>query len=133
MNTKHHIGLLIMRVSIAFTMLIYGISKWINGIDYIRLILNKYDLPSFFAYGIFIGEILMPILIIVGFRTKLVGLAFAIFCTTAIIMDRLPDLFSLNEFGGWSIDLIFIYLTFGIAQYFIGAGKYAVSTKNKWD
>lgn len=114
-------------------MLIYGISKFINGIEYIKNILDQYGLPSILSYGVFLGEILLPVFIIIGYRTKLSGIIFAIFCCIAIILDRLPDLFTLNQSGGWAIGLIFIYTVFGIALFFTGAGKYAVSTKNKWD
>ena len=133
MKTKQHIGLLILRVSIAFTMLVYGISKLTFGIDYIKDLVSQYGLPTFISYGVFIGEILAPILIIIGFRTKLAGLVFAVNCFVAILMDRLPDVLSLNEHGGWAIGLIFIYMMFGIALFFTGAGMYALSTNNKWD
>ncbi|GGK34253.1 GntR family transcriptional regulator [Yeosuana aromativorans] len=133
MNTKQHIGLLLLRISIAFTMLIYGISKLNFGIEYINGLLEQYGLPTFLGYGVFVGEFIAPILIIIGYRTKLAGLAFAINCFVAILMDRLPDVLSLNDHGGWSIGLIFIYMMFGIAMFFMGAGKYALSTNNKWD
>jgi len=133
MYKKQHIGLLILRVSIALTMLVYGITKLIFGIDFITSLLNQYDLPSFIGYGVFIGEILAPILIIIGYRTKLVGLVFAINCFVAVVMVQLPNLLKLNESGGWAIGLIFIYMMFGIALFFTGAGKYALSIKNKWD
>ncbi|MDG5491298.1 DoxX family protein [Psychroserpens sp. SPM9] len=133
MNTKQHIGILILRISVAFTMLIYGITKFINGIDFIKNLLTQYDLPAFFGYGIYVGEIIAPALIIIGFRTKLAGLVFAFNCLVAIVMVQLPNLLKLNEFGGWAIGPIFIYMMFGFALFFTGAGKYAVSTTNKWD
>jgi Predicted membrane protein len=133
MHTNQHIGLLIIRISIASTMLIYGITKLIFGIDFITGLLNHYGLPAFIGYGVYIGEILAPILIIIGYRTKLAGLVFAINCFVAILMVQLPNLFKLNEFGGWAIAPIFIYMMFGIALFFTGSGKYALSTNNKWD
>lgn len=133
MNTKQHIGLLVFRVSIAFTMLVYGISKLIFGIEYIKNLVHEYGLPSFISYGVFVGELIAPMLIIIGYRTRLAALFFAMNCFVAIVMDRVPDLFSLNAHGGWAIDLIFIYMMFGIAMFFIGGGKYALSTNNKWD
>lgn len=133
MKTKQHIGLLLIRVGIAFTMLLYGISKLNYGINYIHDLLEQYGLPTLLGYGVYVGEVIAPILIIFGFRTKLAGLVFAFNCFVAILMDRLPDVFSLNEHGGWAIGLIFIYMIFGVAMFFMGAGKYALSTKNKWD
>ncbi|MBW2936761.1 DoxX family protein [Aureisphaera sp. CAU 1614] len=133
MNQKQHIGLFLLRASIAFTMLLYGINKLIFGIEYIKDLLDQYGLPTFLSYGVFIGEIIAPILIIIGLRAKLAGLFFGIFCFIAILLDRIPDVLSLNENGGWSIGLIFIYMIFGLSIFFIGAGKYALSTSNKWD
>lgn len=133
MNTKQHLGLLLLRISIAFTMLIYGISKLISGIDFISDLIAQYGLPSFLGYGVFVGEIIAPTLIIIGYRTKLAGLIFAINCFVAIIMVQLPNLLKLNEFGGWEIGPLFIYTFFGIALFFIGGGKYGLSTENKWD
>lgn len=133
MNTKQHIGLLVLRVSIAITMLIYGITKIIYGIDFMKDVFTKYGLPSLFGYSIYIGEIIAPILIIIGFRTKIAGLVFAINCFAAILMVQLPNLLKLNEFGGWEIGPIFIYMMFGITLIFTGAGKFALSTDKKWD
>lgn len=133
MNTKQNIGLLLLRVSIASTMLIYGITKLVYGIDFIKDVFIQHRLPSFLGYGIYIGEIIAPLLIIIGFRTKLAGVVFAFNCFAAILMVQLPNLLTLNEFGGWAIGPIFIYMIFGIALIFTGAGKYAISTTNKWD
>lgn len=133
MNTKQNIGLLIIRIGISFTMLIYGITKLIYGIDFIKDVFTLHGLPSFLGYGIYIGEIIAPILIIIGFRTKLAGFIFAFNCLVAILMAQLPNLLKLNEFGGWAIGPIFIYMIFGVALIFTGAGKYAISTNNKWD
>ena len=133
MRTKQNLGLLLIRVSIAFTMLVYGITKLIYGIDFIKALFITYGLPSFLGYSIFIGEIIAPIMIIIGFRTKLAGVVFAYNCFAAILMVQLPNILKLNEYGGWAIGPIFIYMLFGIAVFFTGAGKYAVSTKSKWD
>lgn len=133
MTSKQHIGILLLRISIAFTMLIYGISKLFYGIEFISDTLIQYRLPSILGYGVFIGEIVAPILIIIGYRTKLAGLIFAVNCLVAIVLFRLPNMLELNEFGGWAIGPIFIYTIFGVALFFMGAGNYALSTQNKWD
>lgn len=133
MTTKQHIGILIVRVSIAFTMLIYGISKLRFGIDYISDKIAQYGLPSFLGYGVYVGEIIAPVLIIIGYRTKLAGLIFATNCFVATLMVQLPNLLKLNDFGGWKMGSLFIYTLFGIALFFTGGGKHSVSTNNKWD
>jgi putative oxidoreductase len=114
-------------------MLVYGITKLINGVSFISGLLSDYGLPSFFSYGVYIGEILTPLLIIIGYRTKLAGLIFAINCLVAILMVQLPNFFTLNEFGGWYVGPIVIYFVFGLAMFYTGAGKIALSSTNKWD
>ncbi|WP_138434217.1 DoxX family protein [Winogradskyella algicola] len=133
MKSKLDIGLLLLRTSIASTMLVYGITKLINGVSFISGLLSDYGLPSFLSYGVYIGEILAPLLIIIGYRTKLAGLIFAINCLVAILMVQLPNFFTLNEFGGWYVGPIVIYFVFGLAMFYTGAGKIALSSTNKWD
>ncbi|MEX0360472.1 MAG: DoxX family protein, partial [Allomuricauda sp.] len=63
----------------------------------------------------------------------LAGLVFAFNCLLAILMAQTQNLLTLNQHGGWSLDLLFIYLVAGIAFYFGGGGQYALSTTNRWD
>jgi len=133
MKTKQDLGLFLLRITLAATMLVYGISKMISGVSQIGNMLDSYGFPTFLSYGVYVGEIVAPLLIIIGFRTKLAGLVFAVNCLVAILMVQLPYFFSLNEYGGWSVGLIFIYFMFGLSLFFTGAGKFAVSTTSTWD
>ena len=133
MTRNLDLGLLLTRLGIGFPMLVYGISKIQNGIGFIQDLLTNLGLPAFLGYGVYIGEIIAPILIIIGFRTRLAGLVFAINCLTAIILAQTDNLFRLNEFGGWALELLAIYFTIGIALFFAGGGKYSLSNKNHWD
>ncbi|MCC3214353.1 DoxX family protein [Chryseobacterium sp. X308] len=126
-------GLLITRIAIAFPMSVYGISKVIHGVGFIEDMMSMHSLPSFFAYGVFAGEIIAPLMLIIGFRARLAGLIFAANCFTATILAQTANIFKLNEFGGWALELLVIYMLVSLSFFFTGAGKYAVSTQNKWD
>ncbi|MGR3853562.1 DoxX family protein [Chryseobacterium indologenes] len=126
-------GLLITRIAIAFPMSVYGISKMIHGVGFIEDMMSMHGLPSFFAYGVFAGEIIAPVMLIIGFRARLAGLIFAANCFTATILAQTANIFKLNEFGGWALELLVIYMLVSLSFFFTGAGKYAVSTQNKWD
>ncbi|MGV2450331.1 UNVERIFIED_CONTAM: DoxX family protein [Ralstonia mannitolilytica] len=126
-------GLLITRIAIAFPMSVYGISKMIHGVGFIEDMMSMHGLPSFFAYGVFAGEIIAPLMLIIGFRARLAGLIFAANCFTATILAQTANIFKLNEFGGWALELLVIYMLVSLSFFFTGAGKYAVSTQNKWD
>ena len=133
MKTNFNVGLLISRIAIGFPMSIYGINKLMHGIGFIEDMLLQHGLPSFLAYGVFAGEIIAPFMLIVGFRTRLAGLIFAINCLTAILMVQTSNIFKLNDFGGWALELLVIYLLIGVSLFFTGAGKYAISSQNRWD
>ncbi|MBM1107792.1 DoxX family protein [Aurantibacter crassamenti] len=133
MKRNKNLGILILRLAIPFTMLIYGINKVIEGTGFIGSLFEQYGLPKFIANGIFIGEIVAPLMLMMGFRTRLAGLIFSFNCLVAIVMAQTQNIFKLNQFGGWSLDLLFIYLMAGIVFYVSGAGKYALSTSNHWD
>ncbi|AXE17897.1 DoxX family protein [Runella rosea] len=133
MKKNSDLGMFISRIAIGFPMLVYGISKLFYGIDFIKNLLIEKGLPSFFAYGVFLGEVVAPILIIVGFRTRLAGLFFAINCLTAICLAQTSNILKLNEYGGWALELLAIYMLVGISFLFTGAGKLSISTQNQWD
>ncbi|MDR2235003.1 MAG: DoxX family protein [Chryseobacterium sp.] len=133
MNKNIDLGILISRIAIGFPMLVYGISKLIHGIGFIENMMVQHGLPSFFANGVFAGELIAPLMIITGFRIRLAGLIFAANCFTAIMLAQTGSIFQLNDFGGWALELLVIYLLIGLSFFFTGAGKYAVSVKNKWD
>ncbi len=128
-----NLGLLILRLSVAGLMLPHGIAKLFKGVGHIKGLFNEMGMPEFFAYSVYLGEVIVPILIIIGFRTRLASIFFAITCIVAMLLAHSDQLFSLGKGGGWSQELLGLFLFGSIALFFTGAGKYALSTKNKWD
>lgn len=125
------IGKLILRFSIASLMLFHGFSKLINGIDGIKFLVTKAGLPEFMAYGVYLGEIIFPILIIFGLFTRISSLFFALTMVFAIFLAHSSDIFVLDENGGLLIELPLLYLLTSISLMFIGAGKYSLDAKCK--
>ncbi|MGJ1267240.1 DoxX family protein [Sphingobacterium spiritivorum] len=133
MKKSQDIGLFIVRITIAVPMLMYGISKIIHGISYIEGLLKENGLPSVFAYGVYVGEVIAPLLLIAGFRTRLAAVLFTSNCLTAIILAQTAAIFSLNENGGWALETLAIYAGISIALLFTGSGKIALSSTHQWD
>lgn len=133
MQRNFDLGLLILRVSVAGLMLFHGIAKIAGGLGFISGMLESKGLPGFIATGVYIGEIIAPLAILVGFRTRIAAVIFAVNCLVAILLVHSNDIFTLNDHGGWAIELLGLYLFGAIALFFTGAGKYAVSNSNTWD
>ncbi|MGL4584258.1 MAG: DoxX family protein [Flavobacterium sp.] len=133
MNKNQDVGLLVMRIGIGFPMLLYGLGKLFNGISFIQGILVDRGLPAFFGYGVYVGEVIAPILLLIGYRTRLASLVFAINCITAMLLAQSADIFSLNDNGGWKVELLGIYALVAVGLFFTGAGRLAISSNHQWD
>ncbi|GAA0892833.1 DoxX family protein [Fulvivirga kasyanovii] len=121
------LGLLILRLSLGLLMLLHGIAKLVHGIEFIK------SVAGVFAYGVYIGEILAPIAIVLGFRTRIASAVYVLNCLVAIVLVHSSEIFKLNEFGGWANELLGLYLFGALTLFFTGAGKYALSKNNLWD
>lgn len=126
-------GLLLQRLSIGILILFHGIANLTTNYSFIKSLLNNIGIPEFVAYSVFIGEIIAPILIIIGWRTRLASTILTFNMLIAILMAHSADIFTLNQFGGWGIELQVLYLFGAIVIFLLGAGKYAVSNTSKWD
>lgn len=133
MKKNIDLGLLILRIVIALLMLLHGIGKLNGGLDFIKGILAAKGLPGFIAYGAVIGEILAPLALLIGFRTRIAALVYAFNCLVAILLVHSAHVFALSETGGWAIELLGLYLFASAVLWFTGGGKYAISTKNVFD
>ena len=93
---------------------------WISGS------LQGYGLPGFLAYGVFIGEVIAPVMIIIGYYTRIGAVLIVGNMLVALLMAHMNELFALSKTGGWAIELQAFYLFNAVALFFLGAGKYAM-------
>jgi len=121
------IGLLIQRLSISILILFHGIANLTSNYSFIKSLLNGIGIPEFMAYLVFIGEIIAPILIIIGWKARLASLVVAFNMLIAILMVHSADILTLNQFGGWGIELQGLYLFGAIVLFLVGSGKYSLS------
>lgn len=130
---NNDLGLLIIRLSIGILMLLHGIAKLSHGVGFIEQTVVDSGLPSFIAYGVYVGEIIAPLFIIVGYGTRIASAIFAFNMIVAVALAHAGDIFSLSQTGGWTIELQALYFFAALALVFTGGGKYSLSTKNSWD
>ena len=132
-NTQQNIGLLILRLTIGGLMLFHGYDKLIHGIDGIISLLIKNGLPGFTAYTVFLGELIAPILLILGYRSRLASIFIALTMVAAILLAHSDDIFKLGDHGNWALELNGLYLFGSLAILFLGGGTIGLSSSNKWD
>lgn len=127
------LGLLVLRVSIGVLMLLHGIAKLQHGAGFIEQVVVGAGLPSFIAYGVYLGEVVAPLLIIFGYGTRAASVVFAVTCAVAALLVHSQDIFSLTQQGGWGVELLGLFFFGAVALIFTGGGKYALSNKYIWD
>ncbi|WP_350284764.1 DoxX family protein [uncultured Croceitalea sp.] len=123
------IGVLILRLLVGGLILFHGFGNLLSGYTFIKSMMLQSGLPEFLSYGAFIGEIVAPIFLIIGYKERLASLFVALTMLVAILTTHSSEIFALNQFGGWAIELQAFYLFGAIAIFFTGRGKIAVSTK----
>ncbi|MCO5235592.1 MAG: DoxX family protein [Chitinophagaceae bacterium] len=130
---NQNLGLLILRIGLGVLMLLHGIAKLTKGVGGIEDMLGQSGLPGFVAYFVYFGEILAPLFLIVGFRTRIAALLFIGTMLGAIFLANADKIGTLLNSGGWAIELQALFITGALTLFFTGGGKYALSGKNRWD
>lgn len=119
-------GRLILRIVLGVLILLHGIAKMSGPPDMIVGMLAKAGLPSVLAYGVYIGEVLAPVLLILGLWTRAAAIVIAINMVFAVALVHMGELSSLGKQGGYALELQAMFLFAAIAIAFLGAGRYSV-------
>ncbi len=123
------LGILIVRLTVGILMLFHGVSKMVGGIDFIVGLMQSKGMPGFFAYGVYIGEVIVPLAIILGIKTRIASLIFVFNMLVAVLTVHLGDIFSMDPMGGWKLELVGLYMFGALSLFFSGGGKYVVCEK----
>lgn len=126
------LGILLLRLGVGGLMIFHGIHKVLHGHDFVRTKLAEVGLPEFIALGVPVGEVLAPVLLILGLMTRLSALTIAFTMVMSIVLAFSDRLWTLNQFGGWAPELNVLFLLGSLAIFFMGAGRYAVDSKLRY-
>jgi putative oxidoreductase len=120
-------GKLIVRLSVGLLMLFHGVAKIMHpgSLDFIGSMLSSNGVPAFLAYGVYIGEVVAPLMVLVGYQARIGGLLIVVNMVVALLLAHSGDFFSLSEHGGWAVELQMFYLLSALAVVFLGSGKLA--------
>ena len=120
---NHNIGLLLLRISLGGLFLLHGIHKVQNGVEGMKGLMTSNGLPALMIYGVYIGEVLAPILIILGIATRPAALTVAFTMVIAIYVAHGGEVFELGKHGESKIELQLLYLFGALTLVFTGSGK----------
>ena len=121
-------GKLLLRLTVGGLMLFHGASKLMHpgSVDFIGGKLTESGLPALLAYGAYVGEIIAPLMLILGILSRVGGLLVVVNMLFAVLLVHTGDILALTEHGGWRLELQAFYLFGALAIVLLGSGKYAV-------
>jgi len=119
------LGKLILRLGVGGLMIFHGIHKVIHGHDMIISQLEAKGMPTWLWLGVPVGEIIAPILLLVGAFTRLSGILIAFTMVMSMVLVKGSGSFALSEAtGGIGAELNLLYLAGALAIAMIGPGSY---------
>lgn len=133
-STLDDLGKLVLRLALGLMLILHGLSKLMNGIGGIEGMVVGAGMPAFFAWGVYLGEVLAPVLVILGVYTRIGGLLIIGNMLVAIALAHSSQIFQLGKSGGWSIELQGLFLFSALAVVLLGAGRYSIGGRGgRWN
>ena len=126
MRITSDLGKLVLRLTLGVLMLLHGVGKISSGIGGILGQMTTMGLPPVLGYLVYVGEVLAPLLLIVGLWTRPAALLVAINMVVAVLLVHTAQLGEFTKNGGWALELQGFYLFTAVAIALLGAGRFSV-------
>jgi putative oxidoreductase len=127
------LGKLILRLTLGILILMHGISKVTGGVGSITSSVTNIGLPPAIGYLVYVGEVLAPLMLIVGVWTRVAAAIVAFNMVVAVYLAHMAQLFTLSKSGGWALELQGMYLFTALALIFLGAGRFSLGKGSRWN
>lgn len=117
------LGKLLLRLMLGGLMLFHGVAKLISGPAAISGMVAAAGFPAELGYLVYVGEVVAPLLLIVGVFVRPAALVIAINMLVAVLLVHTKQLFTLNpNTGAWALELQAFYLFTALAIALLGPG-----------
>lgn len=128
-NTQHDIAKLLLRVTLGVLILFHGLAKLDGGMGGIVHMVESHGLPGALGYGVLLGEVVGPLMLIAGFHARIGAVLVFVNMVVAVLLVHLRQLGAFNEQGGWALELQGMYLVAALAIALLGPGRYSVNER----
>lgn len=134
MQNADDLGKLFLRTVLGILILLHGVAKIISGPAFVMSTATDAGLPAAVGYLVYLGEVVAPILLIVGIWSRLAALVIAGNMAFAIYLVHMKQLLTLTETGGWALELQGMFLVSAIALVLLGAGRFSIGGRaGRWN
>jgi putative oxidoreductase len=128
------LGKLVLRLTLGVLLLFHGVHKILEGIQPIKDMVTAHGMPEFLAYGVYLGEVVGPVLVIVGLFSRIGALLIVVNMIVAVALAGMGNLLKLDPYGGYALELEAFFLFAALAVVLIGAGRFSIGGKHgRWN
>lgn len=129
---RDDLGRLLLRLSVGGLMLFHGFGKIASGVAPLVTLVGEKGLPRAFGYAVYAGEVIGPLLVVLGVLTRPAAAVIAINMVVAVWLAHTGDLFHLGRGGGYALELQALYFFGALAIALLGAGRFALG-RGRWN
>lgn len=126
-------GKLVLRAALALILLFHGVAKLTGGIGFVGDMLAKAGAPAVLGYLVYVGEVIAPLMILVGVYSRLAALVVAINMIVAVMLVHTSQFFTLNDQGGWALELQGMFFAGAVAVALLGAGRHSIGGTGRFN
>jgi putative oxidoreductase len=123
------LGKLVLRLTLGILTLLHGIAKVTGGLGGVERMLEGIGLPSHMALGVYVGEVLAPILVLIGFYARVGAGLIVVNMLFAIGLAHRNEVLALTKTGGWAIELQAFFLLTALALMLMGPGRLGINRR----
>ncbi|MCB9914603.1 MAG: DoxX family protein [Planctomycetes bacterium] len=131
LEKRHDLALLLLRLAVGGLMVLHGYHKLVEqgfdpGLADVSKLLAAHGLPKALAIGVYVGEVLAPLLLIVGWLVRPAGLAVVVTMVMSIWLQFGDDWYTRTDQGGLKVELNLLYLVGALVLVLVGGGRFAL-------
>lgn len=127
-------GKLLLRILVAGLLLFHGVDKLVHGPGDVATDLAERGLPAAMAYGVYLGEVVAPLLILFGIWTRLAALVYSGNIAFATLLVHGRDFVHLAPTGAWAAETWVFYIVAPLVVALLGPGRHVlVQRPIPWD
>lgn len=128
---SEQIGKLLLRLGVGSLVLFHGVHRLLTGLDPVREMLASHKLPEALAYAAYFGELVGPVLVILGLFTRVGAFLIAAEIILLVLLGGVPQVVSISPDGGYALEVEALYFTAALSLMLGGGGRITLG-RGRW-
>lgn len=123
---SEQLGKLVLRLGLGGLFLFHGIHRLFAGLDPVKEMLAAHNMAATLAYGVYLGELLAPVLVILGLFSRIGAALIALNIVALVLLAGIPKVALVSAAGSYALETESLYFMAAVAVMLLGAGRLSV-------